>query len=521
MAIARPHRSLALAAILAAAGHAAAGDVNVPGDAPTIQAGIDLAADGDRVLVAPGVYAERINLRGKAITVQGTGDASETIIDGGGQDVGYVVTFESAETGETVLRGFTITGGFGEAGSNGRGPGGGVLVIGAAPVIEGVVVSGNTGALGGGLTSLGGEPVLRDTTFVDNLALQGGAVYAEGGALTIRGGRFEGNIATSFGGALALLAVEAEVTDAAFTDNEALNAGFGGAVYANHAQIDLARLEFRSNGKAESNGHNSWTISTGGGGAIYTTNTNGRIEASRFDDNIAAFGTAVYIAGGGRVELVNNLLTRNGSICGCGTGVLYTNTSAPSVVNNTFANNGGFFGIYNYGSRFTVSNTIFAGQQVPIGGNYGTTTLAYSIYDNDLFRVELADGNVRGEARLDSDFAPRPGSPAIDAGDNLAVPDDIATDLLGNQRFFDDPDTSDTGNGDAPIVDIGAIEFGSIPPDRGCIPDMNDDGVVDTTDVLMFLAAWNLGEPRADVNEDGRIDTQDVLDFLNMWMAGC
>jgi hypothetical protein len=41
------------------------------------------------------------------------------------------------------------------------------------------------------------------------------------------------------------------------------------------------------------------------------------------------------------------------------------------------------------------------------------------------------------------------------------VPAGATIDLLGNDRFFDDPDTPDGGNGQAPIVDIGAIEFGS------------------------------------------------------------
>ena len=51
-------------------------------------------------------------------------------------------------------------------------------------------------------------------------------------------------------------------------------------------------------------------------------------------------------------------------------------------------------------------------------------------------------------------------SPCIDAGDNDAVPADITTDIDGLLRFFDDPDTDpDTGNGTAPIVDMGAYEY--------------------------------------------------------------
>src|ERR1700749_2538142 len=49
----------------------------------TIQSGIDAAANGDTVLVAPGTYNEHIDFKGKLITVTSSGGASVTTIDGG------------------------------------------------------------------------------------------------------------------------------------------------------------------------------------------------------------------------------------------------------------------------------------------------------------------------------------------------------------------------------------------------------------------------------------------------------
>jgi uncharacterized repeat protein (TIGR01451 family) len=49
-------------------------------------------------------------------------------------------------------------------------------------------------------------------------------------------------------------------------------------------------------------------------------------------------------------------------------------------------------------------------------------------------------------------------SPAIDAGNNAAVPAGVTTDLDGNPRFVDIPAVPDTGNGTPPIVDMGAYE---------------------------------------------------------------
>lgn len=54
-----------------------------------------------------------------------------------------------------------------------------------------------------------------------------------------------------------------------------------------------------------------------------------------------------------------------------------------------------------------------------------------------------------------------------------------------------------------------------------CPGDFNEDGAVDTRDVLAFLNAWTAGESRADANGDGVVDTRDVLFFLNLWTAGC
>ncbi len=56
------------------------------------------------------------------------------------------------------------------------------------------------------------------------------------------------------------------------------------------------------------------------------------------------------------------------------------------------------------------------------------------------------------------DYHLLPASPCIDAGDNTAVPAGVTTDLDGNPRFVDQPEVPDTGNGTAPIVDMGAYE---------------------------------------------------------------
>jgi len=97
--------------------------IHVPAQYLTIQEGINAASNGDTVLVADGLYYENINFLGKAITVAShylvDGDTTHienTIINGSqptSPDSGSVVYFVSGEDTNSVLCGFTITGGSG------------------------------------------------------------------------------------------------------------------------------------------------------------------------------------------------------------------------------------------------------------------------------------------------------------------------------------------------------------------------------------------------------------------------
>ncbi len=54
-----------------------------------------------------------------------------------------------------------------------------------------------------------------------------------------------------------------------------------------------------------------------------------------------------------------------------------------------------------------------------------------------------------------------------------------------------------------------------------CPGDYNQDGVVDTLDLIDFLADWAAEHPDADWNDDGDVDILDFLAFMNDWVAGC
>ncbi|MDP2896335.1 MAG: hypothetical protein Q8Q12_07225 [bacterium] len=90
----------------------------------SIQEGIAAAADGDRVVVAPGTYLENIRFEGKNIVLRSTNPLDPevvrgTVIDGDGAD--SAVSFSGTEKAICVLAGFTIRNGRADYGGGVRG----------------------------------------------------------------------------------------------------------------------------------------------------------------------------------------------------------------------------------------------------------------------------------------------------------------------------------------------------------------------------------------------------------------
>jgi hypothetical protein len=190
--------------------------IYVPSDYTTIQAAIDAASDGCTILVATGTYTENINFNGKAITVKGAGSSgvcgcpqdgsSKVTIDG--MYLGSVVTFNSGESRNSVLEGFSII--------NGHAPeGGGIFIEDASPTIRDCVIHENTAYATGGISYGGGiyitgsnaSPLIFNNLIVDNSATsqwalsRGGGVYiADGASPTIQNCTIADNTSNYVGG---------------------------------------------------------------------------------------------------------------------------------------------------------------------------------------------------------------------------------------------------------------------------------------------------------------------------------
>ena len=193
-----------LALILVLSAHPAlAATIHVPADRPKIQGGIDMAADGDLVLVATGLYLENINFLGKAVTVRSEAGAEGTIIDGNLS--GAALVFVSGEPEGAVIDGFTIQNGSGtyDPGS-GSSFGGGINCASSSPIIMNCIISANQSTLGGGIFCFGSSPTIRNCLIVENSASGsfGGGIACWNSHPTILHSTITDNSASDFGGGL-------------------------------------------------------------------------------------------------------------------------------------------------------------------------------------------------------------------------------------------------------------------------------------------------------------------------------
>src|SRR5712672_1939708 len=130
------------------------------GDATTIQAGINLATDGDIVMVAEGTYTGagnvNVSFNGKNITVQSESGPGLTIVDCQSTAQGF--RFITGETSSAMLNGFTI--------KNARSTKGAAIQCdGSSPTICWNVISGcYASSMGGGVYTEKGSPVIFNNT---------------------------------------------------------------------------------------------------------------------------------------------------------------------------------------------------------------------------------------------------------------------------------------------------------------------------------------------------------------------
>lgn len=475
-----------------------------------IQRAIELSKPGDEIVVAQGTYNELINFIGKGVTVRSSEGPTITVIDVGPvEDPGTgkpVVRCDSGEGPESVLDGFTLTGGTGQ-----------------------VVKSGDL--LGGGMFIFNSSATVKNCVFSENSATHGGGMFIGGGSADLIGCSFDGNTASGFGGGMAVRNdSRANITECTFTIN---SASFGGGISSEQSNPTLTRCIVTEN------------TSSNVGGGIYNENSDVTVTDCAFDSNSSVKeGAGMYNFGSNPI-VTNTIFIGNSTTSSPGHGAgMYNRGSSPTVANCIFSGNkilrhagddGG--GMYNTASSNPmVLNSTFAGNIASGDGggiaNFGGNTILINcilssnstrssrspqVYNQSTMIIRFSNvegsggssnwqgfpfgsdggGNIDADPLYvdadgfddivgtpDDDLRLSPGSPSIDAGFSFATP----IDLDGNTRIIDDPATPDTGVGFPLVIDMGAYEFGSSMP-SGC-PDLDFDGDVDIFDFALMQSAF-------------------------------
>jgi len=336
---------------------------------------------------------------------------------------------------------------------------------GSSPVVSDCTFTANAGTVtgrGGAIFNrFSSHPVVTDCTFQDNTCGAGGALAnSDGCSPLITRCLFIGNTVNTpagWGGALWSQNFSSPtVTDCSFFEN---SAAAGGAVL-NQAGSDATYIAcFFVGNTADCFG-----------GAMFTDKSSPRIVGCTFITNMVlganvAWGGAMHNRGGccnldTDPEIINSVFVGNSALTG---GAISNAASNVLIADSTIAANTAQVagGVYTWFEGVTcIHNSILWSNDVGqiVNEEAGTTTATYSLIEAGY----PGPGNIDADPLFvdpdNGDFRVSADSPCIDAGDNTAVPQDITTDLDGNPRFLEIPETPDTGNGTLPIVDMGAYE---------------------------------------------------------------
>jgi hypothetical protein len=468
-----------------------------------IQEAIDAALQGDEVIVAAGVYRDNIDFLGKAITLGSADGPETTIIESASYGGTPVVQCVSGEGPDTVLIGFTVTGG--DLYQLYSGCGGGMYNSYSSPTVVDCIFTSNRALFGGGMCNQNSDVPVSNCRFVRNVAYvtyvsagiyvggDGGGIYQGGGHSVVRDSLFLSNQAVDDiigGGAKGTSAQGGaifggvDVLGCSFVGNSVRcqdSAAIGGAV---SGPINVVNCAFSLN---TAKGWNRPSAAYGGALADVQ-----RVVNCTFTLNAADAWSAW--AGGlmGAGEIINCVVWGN---------------DPPGITNVSTV----------------IHSNVQGGWSGPGWGNVDADPLFTSLppddggdgFGDNPYTPDIDEGanDDLGDLRL------LPGSPCIDAGINSAIADLASTDLDGSPRFADDPATADTGCGVPVVVDMGAYEFQGQPAEV-FYADLTGDGIIGLDDFDTLLNCWSSSDDPcclADLDLDGTVGVLDFLILLANW----
>ncbi|MCH2142395.1 MAG: right-handed parallel beta-helix repeat-containing protein [Phycisphaerales bacterium] len=338
--------------------------LTVPGQYATVLEALAAATSGDTILVGPGTWtgtgAYVFNPLGRRITIRSAAGPQYTVFDG--QGVRRVIRCAAGETSDTVIEGFTITGGVAADGAgieidNASHPtfincvitgniaqnnGGGVHCSGgsnptfencqilnnncttsggglriedsSSPTMMQCTIAQNAATAGGGLAIVGASsaPMLIDVVVSNNTSLSfGGGVFCDTASLTMYGSTVQGNHSDVVGGGMLLRTTASTLTSCLIAGNTAER---GAGLYAFQGNPSLTQCTIQTN-----------TASVAAGGVLSQS------SGMTMDDCVIS-GNVSPIGGGGLVAENTPVPTlSNTSVC----------HNRPSQAEGTWTDGGG------------------------------------------------------------------------------------------------------------------------------------------------------------------------------------
>ena len=328
-------------------------------------------------------------------------------------DNSYHVVTGSGTDSTAVLDGFTVTSGRADGAGNDNN-GGGMYISSGSPTIANVIFSKNFAGSGGGMFNDSSSPTLSKVIFSQNSASNyGGGMrnsnYSDPILIDVA---VSGNSAGTDGGGIGNSTQSSpELTNVVISGNYAGRYG-GGMKNSWRNNTVLTNVIFSGNSSVSS-----------GGGMYNTESSNGELINATFSGN-----TALGL-GGGIYNSDSDLTLTNCILWGDSAAVRPGSTSDEICA---------FYPIM--GDRPFISYSLIEG----CGGSGGGWDGYLGIDGGNNIDV---DPRFRGAYSPDSPLSLWSSSPAINAGDNTAVPGGVTTDIGGDPRIY------------GGIVDMGAYEY--------------------------------------------------------------
>ena len=438
----------------------------VPSQYATIQAALNAAADGEFVVVADGTYTGPGNYQ---LRFHGRNICLRS--QNGPDDclIDCQQDGVGVEFSDAEKQGAQLAGFTITGGSDG-----GIECSDSSPTITDCTIAGNAGR---GIYCFHGSPRITDCVITGNTADgDGGGVCCVVGSPRITGCTITGNTAGHDGGGVRCSVGIPRITGCAITGNTADDNGGGVYCIASNPRITDCTI--------------TGNTATYRGGGVWCDEGIPRITGCTLTGNAAGYqGGGVY-CDDGSPWITNCILWADTP------DEVYVSSSSPLI---TFCD---------------------VQDGWPGEGNI----------DADPLFVDPDGPDDDPNTWKDNDYRLAGGSPCVDAGDNTAVPADVAdldgdgdtdertpVDLDGLPRFVDQPFVEDTGVADPPnypaVVDMGAYEFR--------LGDINGDGGVDVFDLATLLGNYRtpsgMGYRDGDLDGDSAVDIHDLGALLAVY----